>query len=57
MTLPEIWYGATLSERGYQGKAMLVALDKPVAVRMYDLIQQYWPPVHGGAGKTNWQSI
>jgi len=35
-----VWH---FNERGYQGKAMLVALDKPVAVRMYDLIQKYWP--------------
>jgi len=30
------------NERGYQGKGMLVALDKPTAVRMYDLIKSYW---------------
>jgi type I restriction enzyme R subunit len=35
-----VWH---FNERGYQGKAMLVALDKPTAVRMYDLIQKYWP--------------
>lgn len=34
-----VWH---FNERGYQGKAMLVALDKPTAVRMYDLIQRYW---------------
>ena len=34
-----VWH---FNERGYQGKAMLVALDKPTAVRMYDLIQKYW---------------
>ena len=35
-----VWH---FNERGYQGKAMLVALDKPTAVRMYDLIMKYWP--------------
>jgi len=30
------------NERGYQGKGMLVALDKPTAVRMYDYIIEYW---------------
>ncbi|MFN7830975.1 MAG: type I restriction endonuclease subunit R, partial [Bacteroidota bacterium] len=35
-----VWH---FNERGYQGKAMLVALDKPTAVKMYDLIQKYWP--------------
>lgn len=35
-----VWH---FNERGYQGKAMLVALDKPTAVRMYQLIQKYWP--------------
>lgn len=35
-----VWH---FNERGYQGKAMLVALDKPTAVRMYDLIMHYWP--------------
>lgn len=30
------------NERGYQGKAMFVALDKPTAVRMYDFITEYW---------------
>lgn len=35
-----VWH---FNERGYQGKAMLVALDKPTAVRMHDLIQKYWP--------------
>ncbi|WP_426429963.1 type I restriction endonuclease subunit R [Winogradskyella sp. HB-48] len=35
-----VWH---FNERGYQGKAMYVALDKPTAVRMYDLVQQYWP--------------
>lgn len=35
-----VWH---FNERGYQGKAMYVALDKPTAVRMYELIQSYWP--------------
>lgn len=35
-----VWH---FNERGYQGKAMLVALDKPTAVRIFDLIQKYWP--------------
>lgn len=35
-----VWH---FNERGYQGKGMLVALDKPTAVRMFDLIQKYWP--------------
>lgn len=34
-----VWH---FNERGYQGKAMFVALDKPTAVRMYDLITSYW---------------
>ena len=35
-----VWH---FNDRGYQGKAMLVAIDKPTAVRMYDLIAKYWP--------------
>jgi len=35
-----VWH---FNERGYQGKAMFVALDKPTAVRMYDLILKHWP--------------
>lgn len=35
-----VWH---FNERGYQGKAMYVALDKPTAVRMYELILGYWP--------------
>jgi type I restriction enzyme R subunit len=35
-----VWH---FNDRGYQGKAMFVALDKPTAVRMYDLVMQYWP--------------
>ncbi len=34
-----VWH---FNERGYQGKAMFIALDKPTAVRMYDLILSYW---------------
>lgn len=35
-----IWH---FNERGYQGKAMYVALDKPTAVRMYKYVMEYWP--------------
>lgn len=35
-----VWH---FNDRGYQGKAMFVALDKPTAVRMYDLVMSYWP--------------
>jgi len=35
-----VWH---FNERGYQGKAMFVALDKPTAVRMYELVMYYWP--------------
>lgn len=28
--------------RGYQGKAMIVCIDKATAVRMYDKVQKYW---------------
>jgi type I restriction enzyme R subunit len=35
-----VWH---FNERGYQGKAMFVALDKPTAVRMYDLVMKHWP--------------
>jgi type I restriction enzyme R subunit len=35
-----VWH---FNERGYQGKGMFVALDKPTAVRMYDYIMEYWP--------------
>lgn len=34
-----VWH---FNERKYQGKAMLVALDKPTAVKMYDHISEYW---------------
>ena len=29
--------------RGFQGKAMVVSIDKATAVRMYDKVQKYWP--------------
>jgi len=29
-------------ERGYQGKAMVVSIDKVTTVRMYDKVQKYW---------------
>lgn len=35
-----VWH---FNERGYQGKAMYVALDKPTAVRVYDLVMKHWP--------------
>lgn len=35
-----VWH---FNDRGYQGKAMYVALDKPTAVRMYNLVMKYWP--------------
>ena len=35
-----VWH---FNERGYQGKAMFVALDKPTAVRMFDYVKEYWP--------------
>src|SRR3990170_2280360 len=28
--------------RGYQGKVMVVSIDKPTAVKMYDKVQKYW---------------
>lgn len=34
-----VWH---FNERGYQGKGMLVAIDKPTAVRMYNYITEYW---------------
>ena len=35
-----VWH---FNERGYQGKAMYVAMDKPTAVRMHKLVIKYWP--------------
>lgn len=29
--------------RGFQGKAMVVSIDKATAVRLYDKVQKYWP--------------
>jgi len=29
--------------RGFQGKAMVVSIDKATALRMYDKVRQYWP--------------
>lgn len=34
-----VWH---FNDRGYQGKGMFVAIDKPTAVRMYDYIAEYW---------------
>ena len=28
--------------RGYHGKAMVIAIDKATAIRMYDKVQKYW---------------
>ena len=33
---------AHFAERGYQGKAMVVSIDKPTAARMYDKVQKHW---------------
>ncbi|HHT9114862.1 MAG: HsdR family type I site-specific deoxyribonuclease [Planctomycetes bacterium] len=33
---------AHYANRGYQGKAMVVSIDKPTAVKMYDKVQKYW---------------
>jgi len=30
------------AERGYQGKAMVVSVDKPTAARMYDKVKKHW---------------
>ena len=34
-----VWH---FNERKYQGKGMLVALDKPTAVKMFNHISEYW---------------
>ena len=34
-----VWH---FNERKYQGKAMLVTLDKPTAVKMFNYITEYW---------------
>lgn len=31
------------AQRGYQGKAMVVSVDKPTAVRIYDKVKKHWP--------------
>jgi type I restriction enzyme R subunit len=41
--------------RGFQGKAMVVCIDKATALRMYDKVRKYWPrphpnPLPGGEG-------
>ena len=28
--------------RGYRGKAMVISIDKPTAIKMYDKVQKYW---------------
>ena len=33
---------AHFASRGYQGKAMVVSIDKSTAVRMYDKVQKHW---------------
>jgi type I restriction enzyme R subunit len=48
-----VWH---FNERGYQGKAMFVSLDKPTAVRMYDLIMKYWKLYIDGINKKIKQS-
>ena len=35
-----VWH---FNDRGYQGKAMFVAIDKPTAVRMHALVMKYIP--------------
>jgi type I restriction enzyme R subunit len=30
------------TERGFQGKAMVVSIDKATAIRMYDKVKKYW---------------
>ncbi len=32
--------------RGFQGKAMVVSIDKATALRMYDKVRKYWPHPH-----------
>jgi type I restriction enzyme R subunit len=31
--------------RGFQGKAMVVSIDKATALRMYDKVRKYWPKI------------
>jgi len=35
------------TQRGFQGKAMVVSIDKATALRMYDKVRQYWPAGDG----------
>jgi type I restriction enzyme R subunit len=37
--------------RGYQGKAMVVSVDKATAVRMYDKVKKYWGEYRKGLEK------
>ncbi len=34
-----VWH---FNDRGYQGKGMFIAIDKPTAVRMFDLTMKHW---------------
>src|SRR2546427_7914580 len=34
---------AELEKAGFQGKAMVVSIDKATALRMYDKVRKYWP--------------
>ncbi len=36
--------------RGFQGKAMVVSIDKATAVRMYDKVRKYWKHTPGRSG-------
>jgi type I restriction enzyme R subunit len=35
--------------RGFQGKAMVVSIDKATALRMYDKVRKYWQAEHASA--------
>ena len=35
--------GRHFAGRGFQGKAMVVSIDKATALRMYDKVRKYWP--------------
>ena len=51
--------------RGFQGKAMVVSIDKATALRMYDKVCKYWPktpspqssPASGRGGEREKQSL
>jgi type I restriction enzyme R subunit len=51
--------------RGFQGKAMVVSIDKATALRMYDKVRKYWPktpspqssPASGRGGERENQSL